>query len=66
MNASAVAILAFSSEVHWLQAGIACLGAIIGGVAGGKLLNRIDERILRTVVIAVGVLLTVGLFIRSP
>jgi hypothetical protein len=66
MNASAVAILAFSPEVHWLQAGIACVGAVIGGVAGGKLLNRIDERILRGVVIVIGVVLTVGLFIRAP
>ena len=65
MNASAVAIFAFSPEVRWLQAGIACTGAIIGGVAGGLLLHRIDERILRAVVVIIGIALTIGLFVKA-
>src|SRR5438874_4053310 len=43
MNASAVAIFAFSPEVRWLPAAVACAGAIIGGIAGGLMLHRIDE-----------------------
>jgi hypothetical protein len=65
MNASAVAIFVFSPEVRWLQAGIACVGAIIGGVTGGLMLKRVDERILRIVVIVIGVLLTIGLFVKA-
>lgn len=65
MNASAVAIFVFSPEVRWLQAGIACVGAIIGGVTGALMLKRIDERILRIVVIVIGVLLTIGLFVKA-
>jgi uncharacterized protein len=66
MNASAVAIFVFSPDVRWLQAAVCGVGALVGGIAGGLLLTRVNERILRIVVIVVGVVLTVGLFIRSP
>jgi hypothetical protein len=65
MNASAVAIFAFSPEVRWLQAAVACAGAIIGGIAGGLMLHRIDERILRAIVVIVGIALTIGLFVKA-
>lgn len=66
MNASAVAIFAFSPAVHWFQAGIACAGAVVGGVAGGLVLNRTNEKVLRLVIVLIGVALTVGLFLRTP
>jgi uncharacterized membrane protein YfcA len=66
MNASAVAIFLFSPEVRWLQAGIAASGAILGGVAGGLLLNRIHEHMLRAIVVVLGVALTIGLFVHTP
>jgi uncharacterized membrane protein YfcA len=66
MNASAVAIFVFSPEVHWFAAAIAGAGAIIGGVLGGLMLRRVNERVLRMVVVAIGIALTVGLFLRSP
>src|SRR5579862_6358814 len=34
MNASAVLIFAFSPQVHWLQAAVACVGAMLGGIVG--------------------------------
>jgi hypothetical protein len=66
MNASAVAIFVFSPDVRWLQAAICSAGAIIGGIAGGLLLTRVNERLLRVVVIILGVTLTAGLFVRLP
>jgi uncharacterized membrane protein YfcA len=66
MNASAVAIFAFSPAVHWLQAMVACAGATIGGVAGGFMVKRINENGLRAVVVLIGGALTVGLFLRAP
>jgi len=66
MNASAVAIFVFSPEVRWLQAAVCAAGAIGGGVLGALMLNRVNERALRVVVILVGAALTVGLFVRSP
>jgi len=41
-------------------------GAIAGGIAGGLLLTRVNERWLRAGIIILGVALTVGLFIRAP
>lgn len=66
MNASAVAIFVFSPEVHWAAAGIASAGAIIGGIVGGMMLQRVNERALRAVVVVIGIALTVGLFVRAP
>ena len=66
MNASAVAIFVFSPEVRWFAAAIAGAGAIIGGVLGGLMLQKVNERALRLMVVAIGVALTVGLFLRAP
>ncbi len=51
MNASAVLIFLFSPEVRWLQAGIASVGAIAGGIMGGLLLHKLNERILRMAIV---------------
>jgi hypothetical protein len=66
MNASAVAIFVFSPQVHWLQAAIACLGAAIGGVIGGRLVSRINQNVLRIAAVTIGIALTVGLFLHAP
>src|SRR3954463_7208895 len=62
MNASAVLIFIFSPQVHWLQAGIACAGAVLGGFAGARMIHRINEKLLRLFVVFIGVALTLGLF----
>jgi uncharacterized membrane protein YfcA len=66
MNASAVAIFIFSPEVRWFAAAMAGAGAIIGGVLGGLMLQRVNERALRVVIVLIGVALTLGLFVRAP
>jgi uncharacterized membrane protein YfcA len=66
MNASAVLIFVFSPEVRWFAAGVSCAGAILGGVAGGLMLQKVNERALRVMVVLIGVALTVGLFLRAP
>jgi uncharacterized protein len=66
MNASAVAIFLFSSEIRWPQAIVCCTGAVAGGVIGGLMLNRVNPKLLRLFVIVIGLALTVGLFLHTP
>ncbi|MBV8705241.1 MAG: TSUP family transporter, partial [Acetobacteraceae bacterium] len=66
MNASAVVVFLFSPAVHWVKAAAVAAGAIAGGYAGAWLLLRINDRLLRVVVVLIGVGLTIGMFIREP
>ncbi len=65
MNASAVAIFVFSPEVHWLQAMVACAGSGLGGYLGGRMVTRVNEKLLRLIVVLIGIALTIGLFWRA-
>ena len=66
MNAAAVAIFVFSPEVRWVAACVAGAGAVIGGIIGALMLQQVNERALRLVVVVIGIALTIGLFLRSP
>ncbi len=64
MNASAVLLLVTSPQVHWL-AGIALgAGAIAGGLCGNWALRRVNEKLLRAVIVAIGLALTIVLFVK--
>jgi uncharacterized membrane protein YfcA len=64
MNAAAVAIFVFSPEVHWTQAIVLGAGAIGGGLFGAWALKHVNEKMLRIVIVAIGVALTIGLFLK--
>ena len=66
MNASAVAIFVFSTDVHWLQAAVTAVGASIGGWAGALMLKTVNEKLLKVAVVAIGLALTIGLFWQAP
>ena len=66
MNASAVAIFIFSRQLHWPQAAISCLGAVIGGTIGGHMVSRVNQKFLRAAAVFIGIALTIGLFFRAP
>jgi uncharacterized protein len=65
MNASAVAIFAFSHDVHWLQALVTAIGASFGGWSGALMLRSVNETLLKLGVIAIGIALTIGLFWKA-
>ncbi len=65
INASAVALFVFSPSVHWLQAALLGAGAVLGGFAGVWIVKRLDERLLRLLVLLLGIALTIGLFARG-
>ena len=62
MNASAVAIFVFSHDVYWPQVLVTAVASSVGGYAGARMLGVVNEKALRIFVVAIGVLLTVGLF----
>jgi hypothetical protein len=63
INASAAVMFVFCSSIPWLQTGLAALGSMLGGVLGSLLVRRINERVLRSMVVLIGILLTIKLFI---
>ena len=64
MNAAAVALFSVSPETHWAPAAALGVGAILGGLVGAWMLRRIDDTVLRIMVVLIGVALTIGLFVR--
>jgi uncharacterized membrane protein YfcA len=64
MNASAVAIFAFSGQIAWSAALALALGGIAGGFTGNWLMHSLPERVLKGFVVCVGMVLTVWLFTR--
>ena len=64
MNASAVVLFVTSPQVHWQQAIVLGIGAVIGGLLGSAALHRVNERALRIAIVGIGICLTIGLFLR--
>jgi uncharacterized membrane protein YfcA len=65
INASAVAIFVLSPQVRWLQAAVCGLGAAGGSIIGAVMLNRVNEKPLRLLVVLIGIALSIGLLLRS-
>lgn len=65
MNAAAVAVFVFTPHIPWLRVAVVAAGAIFGGWLGALALRRVNEKIIRGFVVALGVALTIGLFIRA-
>ena len=65
MNASAVLIFAFSSQVDWPAALALAIGAVGGSACGTWLMKWLPEKVLRGFVVLVGVVLTIWMFMRD-
>ena len=65
VNVAAVIIFLFRTHVELVTVGIVAIMAILGGQAGVFLLRRINEKLLRVAITVIGLVLTVGLFIKS-
>jgi uncharacterized membrane protein YfcA len=65
MNASAVAIFVFSKDVAWKQVWVVGIAALLGGQLGAYAFRRVNEKLLRICIVALGLALTVGLFVRA-
>jgi uncharacterized membrane protein YfcA len=65
INASAVAIFAFSPDVAWTQVLVVGVFAVAGGQLGAYMLRTVNERALRVCIVVLGLLLSAGLFARA-
>ncbi|MGD9793476.1 MAG: sulfite exporter TauE/SafE family protein [Acidimicrobiia bacterium] len=55
VNASAALVFTFASDVDWAVAGVLALGATLGGQIGSRVGRRLDPRVLRVLIVVVGI-----------
>ena len=65
LNAVAVSLFIPAGKVWWPQTLVMLAGALAGGYLGARLARRVDQRHVRTVVIAISVTMTVVFFART-
>ena len=65
MNAAAVAVFLFTPHIPWSRVAVVAVGAVIGGYGGAMLLKRVNEKLIRGGVVILGIVLTIGLFVRG-
>lgn len=59
VNIAAAVFFLFSGRVYWLAALVMAVGSLVGGALGGRLASRISPIVLRKIIIAVGLVVTV-------
>lgn len=64
MNAAAFAVFLLSPEVSWVRAIILSIGAIFGGWLGAMALKKVKDKPLKIAVVCIGIILTIGLFLK--
>lgn len=64
-NLSAAVVFALSGAVAWDKALVLGIGAMAGGWLGARALKLLPDRVLKAGVIAIGIALTIGLFLRG-
>lgn len=63
INTTSLLVFLFSPGLVWMPALVLAAGAIVGGLAGAWLLRRVPEKILRILIVVIGICLTIGLFV---
>jgi len=64
INVAAAVFFLFSGKVLWTTAAIMSVSALAGGVIGGRVASRIKPIVLRWIVIAVGLAVSIVYFVR--
>lgn len=62
VNAAASVVFIVSTEVDWGVVGLIAVGSTIGGQLGASVGRRLDQRVLRAVIVAVGLVALVRLW----
>jgi uncharacterized membrane protein YfcA len=64
INVAAAVLFVFSGQVVWSAALVMAVGALVGGALGGRLAGRIRPATLRSIVVVIGVGVSVIYFLR--
>ena len=64
INIAAAIFFLFSGQIVWSAAAVMALGALAGGILGGRLAGRIREVVLRRVIVAIGIVVSLIYFVR--
>jgi uncharacterized membrane protein YfcA len=64
VNTAAAIFFLFSDQVDWPAALVMAVGALAGGVLGGRLAGHIRPIVLRRIVVSVGVIVAIIYFVR--
>jgi uncharacterized membrane protein YfcA len=65
INVTAFVFFAYKGLVVWFLAGLMMPGAIIGGYAGARLARRVNPRLVRICIVAVGLLVSGWFFVKA-
>ena len=65
LNVVAAAYFAWSGIVDWESAGIMVVGTIAGGYFGAHFAQKIPQRVVRTLITAIGLMLSVIMFYKQ-
>lgn len=64
VNVAAAIFFLFSGQVVWSAAAVMAVGALVGGVLGGKMAGRIQPATLRRAVVTIGILVSILYFLN--
>ena len=64
-NLAASILLLFSGKVPWAAAAVMAVGSLVGGAAGGRVARRLDARVFRAVVIAIGLVVAAVYLVKA-
>lgn len=65
MNAAAVVCFVIAGKVWWLQTSVILVAAVVGGYAGASFAKRVNPKLIRTVVIAISIAVTIAFFFKA-
>jgi uncharacterized membrane protein YfcA len=63
-NVAAAIFFVFSGNIQWIVAVVMAISALVGGVAGGKLVVKLNPEVIRWVIVSIGLIIGVIYLIK--